>query len=194
MGAENNIDYRKLMQAIDYYTLHGFQYINLPWLVSENISSVTRPDSCQDFFINKEVLVASGEQSFLQLIKDQKLAPGRYMGLTPCFRDEKVLDELHCQYFMKVELIDTLNPTEKSLDQIIELAINFFQQYLPCEVVQMIDSTYDIVDIKNQIELGSYGIRQTFLNENPYQSKLTELKWIYATGCAEPRLTTTMNL
>ena len=42
---------------------------------------------------------------------------------------------------------------------------------------KVLDShTYDIVDLKNGIELGSYGIRQ-----------FKDYKWIFATGLAEPR-------
>ena len=54
--------------------------------------------------------MASAEQSFLELFLNKKIEYGRYCGITPCFRDETV-DYLHNNFFMKVELIDTLDTT-----------------------------------------------------------------------------------
>jgi seryl-tRNA synthetase len=179
----NNIDYLKILNALDYYKNNGFEYVHLDWLVEEKISCMTKPEFCKDFFVKDKVLVASGEQSFLQLIVDNKLPKGRYVGVTPCFRDEVTLDLLHGQYFMKVELIDTLDVSVNSLCQILDISLNFFNQYLKCESWIIDTVTFDIIDSKNHIELGSYGIRQ---HDN--------IKWIYATGCAEPRLSNTINL
>lgn len=177
------INYKLLLEAINYYEKHGFKYLEMPWLISPDISSITKPDSCKHFYINDKVLVASGEQSFLQEIANNNLGPGRYCCLTPCFRDEKNLSKTHRQYFMKVELIevrrsieDPLNDYQQdSLDDMINLCWLFLSSYVKCDIIKT-DIGYDIIS-HNGLELGSYGIR-----EHPKVGQ-----WIYATGCAEPR-------
>ncbi len=122
-----------------------------------------------------------GLSSTLKPIKENKLPNGKYCGLTPCFRDEKILDNLHQQYFMKVELINTINVNKNSLTEMINFAKNFFNNYLKTEVIQIDENSFDIFG--NGIELGSYGIR-----------KYNNTKYIYGTGCAEPRLSSAINL
>jgi len=171
------INYHYIADAIRFYTKAGFQYIDVPWAVDELISNITKPPHANNFQFKDKVLVASGEQSFLQLIKDKALPKGAYMCVTPCFRDEQNLTETHKQYFMKVELIQTDDTSEERLLHIIDLCHYFFNEYLDCNSVKMQDGTYDI-ESKKGIELGSYGIR----------SHPDIGTWIYATGCAEPRL------
>lgn len=175
------INYNIMQDSIDYYSQFGFQRIEVPWVVSEEIDSITRPSDRNPFVIQgKELnLVASGEQSFLQLYHDGKLQHGRFQTITPCWRDEKV-DVLHKKYFIKNELIDTENVSDSNLLSIIEIALNFFKKYLPQAYVLKTDIGYDIMH--KDIELGSYGIRECSF-----------LKWIYATGCAEPRLSIALN-
>lgn len=182
MEKENNIDYFKLIKALDYFKSKGFNYLNLDWIVDENISSMTKPLEKKDYFIDDKVLVASAEQTFLQMMIDNKLSNGRYVGITPCFRDEKE-DYLHNKYFMKVELIDTLNVNYKSLEEIINICLEFFNKYIKSEIIKIDEDNFDIIDSLNKIELGSYGIR-----------KFGDMSWIYATGLAEPRLTRIINL
>jgi methylmalonyl-CoA/ethylmalonyl-CoA epimerase len=56
--------------------------------------------------------------------------------VTPCFRYES-FDFLHTKYFIKNELIDTGDVTEKNLQNIIGVCLDFFQKYLPeSEAVQ----------------------------------------------------------
>jgi hypothetical protein len=174
--------YDIINQSILYYRLNGFQYVDVPWLVDEDISNITKPNDKQNFYVNSKCLVASGEQSFLQFIIDNKLTPGEYSTCTPCFRDE-IEDCLHKKYFMKTELIkwDFISNDEsinmKQLKNIIQLCYDFFSKYVPVTVLTLEDGSFDIVDVKNNIELGSYGFRE-FKN----------IKWIYATGCAAERL------
>ena len=60
------------------------------------------------------------------------------------------------------------------------MQVNFFEKYLnKIDCIQTSDLSYDL--IYDNIELGSYGIR-TYKN----------LKWIYATGIAEPRFSNTL--
>ena len=182
MNVKNNIDYYKLFDSLEYFKSNNFKYVDLDWIVDEYVSNITKPSDRKNFYINDKVLVASAEQSFLELIINNKLEYGRYCGITPCFRDE-IVDYLHNNFFMKVELIDTMNTTIKSLNEIIDICLNNFNKYLPCEILQIDDITFDIIDSKNKIELGSYGIRM-----------YNNFSWIYATGLAEPRLTNVIKL
>jgi seryl-tRNA synthetase len=182
MDVDNNINWQYLMSAMNFYTSKGFNYTNLDWIVDEEISDRTRPLGKKDFFINNKVLVASAEQSFLQLIKDGKLKPGKYCGITPCFRDEYVLDYLHQQYFMKVELINTEKVDHDSLEEMILIAKEYYAKYLEVEVLKC-DEVCDIIDSKHKIELGSYGIR-----------KIDSIDYIFGTGIAEPRLSKVLAL
>jgi hypothetical protein len=181
------INYQNIQQSIDFYQQNGFQRIETPWTVTPYISSLTRPHDCTDYEIkhNKKVLVASGEQSFLYLYLKDFLPKGKFQSVTPCFRHE-IFDLTHTKYFLKNELIITDNVNEQELQAVINVAKKFFVTMLGptkgknLNIIQTTDS-YDI-EYKG-IELGSYGIRQCpFLN------------WIYATGCAEPRLSTCQNL
>lgn len=182
MGTENRIDYHLLVQAIDYYKSNGFKYLDLDWTIPESISSITKPADKKDYLIENKALVASAEQSFLDMIINSNLKKGKYCGLTPCFRDEEALDYIHQRYFMKVELIDTLNVNEKSLKKILGICLQFFNQKIRCDIVKT-EFGYDIIDSKNGIELGSYGIR-----------KIEKIEWIFATGLAEPRFSNAKRL
>lgn len=171
------INYTYIADAVRFYNKVGFKYIDVPWVVDDSISNITKPPHARNFPFKDKVLVASGEQSFLQLIKDKALPNGAYMCVTPCFRDEQVLSETHKQYFMKVELIQTDDVSKERLLHIIDLCHYFFNDYLDCKDVELPDGTFDI-ESSTGIELGSYGIR-SYPGIGP---------WIYATGCAEPRL------
>jgi hypothetical protein len=84
-------------------------------------------------------------------------------------------DFSHTKYFIKNELIKTDFVNTVELDKIVGHALAFFSQYISELKVVETDIGYDI-NYKEH-ELGSYGIR-----ENEF------LKYIYGTGCAEPRL------
>ena len=93
---------------------------------------------------------------------------------TACHRDDKI-DYLHSEHFMKNELIKTDVVNKKELKKMIDICLEFYQNYIPMADVKKTTVGYDIV--YRGYELGSYGIR-----ENEF------LSWIYGTGCAEPRL------
>lgn len=173
------INFKRLVTAQDYYEKLGYKNIDVPWEVESKIEKITKPVGLKSYKLNKGRLIASGEQGFLQLMKDGKLPNGMYQCTTPCFRDE-VVDDLHKPYFMKVELIK-VGPIETFLNlvRVIQHPLDFFSQYVKCKVIATGDLTMDIVTEKNEIELGSYGIRK---------HKLVG-EWIYGTGLAEPRLT-----
>lgn len=175
------IDYKLLNDSIIHYSSKGFQRIESPWIVSEYISNITRPEEKINFQLkhNNKCLVASGEQSFLYLYLKGFLPKGCFQTITPCFRYES-LDNLHTKYFLKNELIDTKTVTYSRLMEIVMCAKDFFSNYM--STVFHTQTGPDSFDIKvGDIELGSYGIRRSEF-----------LEWIYGTGCAEPRTSTTI--
>ena len=180
------IDYSILANSVQYYDKAGFQRIESPWTVTSAISDITRPKDKKAFELKHEdnkVLVASGEQSFLYLFAKGFLPHGMYQTITPCFRSDS-FDDLHTKYFVKNELIDTKTVTTDRLDAIVNVAFGFFKQYFPEKDLKITGNgiTSDAYDIEYKgIELGSYGIRSC-----PF------LEWIYATGVAEPRLSSTV--
>uniref|UniRef100_A0A6C0LT50 Uncharacterized protein n=1 Tax=viral metagenome TaxID=1070528 RepID=A0A6C0LT50_9ZZZZ len=205
--------YSSINFSTKYYPLNGYKYINTPWLVSEDISNITKPLDRKNFNINDKVLVASGEQSFLQMMDENKIEPGKYCTITPCFRDESNITEFHKNYFMKTELIyweyfesnndNQINKITEICNEMIKLCLDFFGGFLEVRLEQIIENdiksnhiierkmftkkletfnTFDIVSMKGEHELGSYGIRI-------YDKYI----WVFGTGCAEPRLSTVFN-
>jgi hypothetical protein len=178
------IDYKKLSDSIVYYENYGFKRIDAPWWVSTNISNITKPNFLENFYLpkNNKCLVASGEQSFICLIVNGRLPPGAYQTITPCFRDE-ISDPLHRRYFMKNELIDIADTSEERLNKIIDICFGFYSNYINYSDLKIVKTESPKASIcnfdieYNGVELGSYGIR-----------KHLNLRWIYATGLAEPRL------
>jgi len=171
------IDYRKIVDAIHNYQWLGYEYLEVPWFISRQAMQVTAPPDrrfCTSFIGD---LVASGEQSFIQMWMDGKLKPGKWQCATPCFRDEPNVDETHLNYFFKVELIE-ISPAdvEKSIDRMIDDALKFFNSYLDNWMVVDTSIGKDIVSACG-VELGSYGYREH-----------GDFKWVYGTGVAEPRL------
>jgi len=172
------INYKLLNDSVEYYESLGYQRIETPWMVSEYVDNITKPADVPPFVIglNGKHLVASGEQSFLELYLKNYLPIGAFITVTPCFRYEK-RDDLHCKHFMKSEVIITQDVNEESLKNLVETAMDFFEQYFDHVQMAITDIGYDIV--VDEFELGSYGIRES-----------DHLKWIYGTACAEPRLST----
>jgi len=193
--------YRNLINAMLFYERAGYMALDVPWCVSDEAMNITRPvwaGTVNAAYIaggKQQCPVASAEQSFLQIQLDSlaasgSLNTGTYVAITPCFRNEPVIDDLHQPYFMKVELYDaTANliseAAEPRLNAMIERAERFFHQYLDVVVVPneeydplKVGEAFDIVAKGSRIELGSYGIRK-----HPKVGT-----WVYGTGCAEPRL------
>lgn len=184
---ENMIDYSKIASAVDWYRQKGYRYIEVPWLVDIDTMLITRPPGARLFSTFAGELVASGEQSFLNI--RHQLKPGKYQCVTPCFRDEEVYDKYHQQYFIKNELIlvpgyGDFGPTSNLLEEMIDDALAFFKGYAdsssyPYVIDTPLGNSIVNKDIKiSGIEVGSYGIRN-----------VPGFTWIYGTGCAEPRFT-----
>jgi hypothetical protein len=164
----------------------SYKSIEVPWAVSKEAWEITSPQGALEFLLEDKYLVASAEQGFLELMLQGKLPPGKYQAITPCFRKEKETTNLVRPYFMKLELIDTADTTIDRMHTTIERCLDFFCEHVFCMKIKTdlcerdplaVSRTYDIVT-EEGIELGSYGVR-----EHPKVGK-----WVYGTGCAEPRL------
>lgn len=173
------IQYDIIAEAISHYRKCGFEYIDAPWMIDKESMDATKPPDAELFSTIDGHLVASGEQSFIAMHRAGNLPPGKYLCVTPCFRDEKQEDELHFRRFFKAELIDCRR--DQDLDQMMDDALAFFKSYLPVKL-QPTNEGYDIVTVDN-IELGSYGRRQ-----------FEDFAWTYGTAVAEPRLSQNIKL
>jgi hypothetical protein len=181
--------YKNLLRAIEYYERCGYKYVDVPWAVSREAILLTRPAHITVEPVNYEAggvaiyPVASAEQSFIQMKMDDPKFSGKLMAITPCFRNEPVLDELHQPYFMKVELINWDKTEREDMDKMITDARLLFEDQLWMDVIHNTDPdpigivAYDLVTTHSKIELGSYGIRE--------HSRVG--RWLYGTGMAEPR-------
>lgn len=170
------VDYKLISDSIEHYNSEGFTRIETPWTVSAAIDNITRPEDKLPYELvhNGKRLVASGEQSFLYLMVKGYLPEGRYQTVTPCFRNEPY-DTTHSKNFIKNELIITKDVDNTSVRlSVIDPALNFFNNKLQGVELVGTEQGWDIMC--NGVELGSYGIRS-------YEG----MKWIYGTGCAEPR-------
>jgi hypothetical protein len=181
------INYRLLGLAQSHYSQLGFDYIEVPWIVEVDTIKQTLPDPeirihrlypMERDWIKYPALVGSAEQSFIQVAKDDRWFAGTYQSITPCFRDDEV-DNLHNEYFMKLELFTNTFP----LEYLIEAAKTFFSTYVDCKVVQT-EQGFDIIDSKFGIELGSY-YNRTIKGIGCYSC---------GTGIAEPRLSTVIEM
>jgi hypothetical protein len=180
-----NINYQFLADAAKFYGPF-YPEIQVPWFISDKALEATMPPQARRSFTTfAGNLVASGEQSYVQMMMDGTMPAGNWSCVTPCFRDEEY-NKYHQIAFMKMELIsfparykDWDDGThhkvcEMEMRKMMVKALDFFSQYLPAEIIKT-DIGYDIQ--AGSIELGSYGIRQSM-----------GFRWVYGTGCAEPRL------
>jgi hypothetical protein len=171
------IDFKLLDNSLSFYESKGFKRIEAPWTVSAYVDDLTRPKDRTPYELkhNEKRLVASGEQSFLYLYLKEFLPLGQFQTITPCYRYES-FDYHHTKYFMKNELIKTDDTSKSALNFVVDTALEFFRDFFPKNKVTIL-ATNDGFDITvGDVELGSYGIRECEF-----------LKWIYGTGCAEPR-------
>ena len=171
------IDFSLIGAAQKFYQKAGFNLVAVPWVIDEAYVAETKPAGVEFYSTLGGVLVASAEQSFIQMLDKGWDEPGAYQATTPCFRDENH-DGLHFPYFMKTELFDNNQVTQSRLLEMVDIALTFFNTLNPglAKVEEMGDGTFDIVGVKTGVELGSYGIRER-----------KNFVWIYGTGLALPR-------
>lgn len=190
------IDYELLHYSTRYYDELGYKRIEAPWLISEEISNITRPNDVAQYVVHKEggnvlgdgkrkAFVASGEQSFLYLMAKGFLPSGKYQTVTPCIRNE-MFDKTHVKYFTKNELIIIgVDPSESKscVDEVCTHACDFFMDCVTDFENFRVVETESGFDIKyHDVEIGSYGYRQSMIGN-----------WVYGTGLAEPRFSRLIN-
>lgn len=177
----NNIDYGLLADAINQYKQLGWEQIEVPWIVSLETLDATMPTKSRRFAVADGHLVGSAEQGFIELAA-RGLREGRFMAVTPCFRDEEVESRTHQRWFLKLELWDTLALDYKP---VLADALQVMRKLAPGKVIQPFElgHTHDIVcetSGRPSLELGSYGRRAAHV----YGRMVT---WNYGTGIALPR-------
>lgn len=161
--------------ALLAYADLGYSFVEAPWIVERKFSMATCPDERYLVPTSMGDLVGSAEQSFIQLDHRGELGRGRFMAITPCFRNEAA-DEWHKPYFVKIELYSNIDDRP---DYLIESAVAVMLKmtdpiYYARFSIEETDDGQDI--LLDGIELGSYGVR-----------KFDNVEWAYGTGLAEPR-------
>lgn len=176
--ARPRINYSLIASAITHYIYHGFDYIEVPWVVDENHARETFKAESK-FVTPAGWLVGSAEQGFIELMKRGLLDDKKcYVTASPCFRDETE-DKLHSTSFMKVELFSLTDQRPKFID----LAQKLFSQLgIETHTTIITEDSTDLVDNNFNIELGSYNI---YRNGN-------STRWSCGTGLAEPRFSTVL--
>lgn len=188
------IDYARIGRAVTYYRTRGYTYLEVPWIVEHESTKVTLPVAAKAMATYcgpayEGDLVGSAEQSFIQLLRRDQLAPGKYVAVSPCFRHEAVYNDRYQPYFMKVELIAVLPPGQDIArgakevlvyDMLATDAFEFFSSELTEEQESFLqyepqDALATDIELAG-IEVGSYGYREWL-----------DHRWIYGTGLAEPR-------
>jgi hypothetical protein len=199
-----SISWRDIANAISIYEAEGFEYVEVPWFVSDRASNTTNTTIPWKAtrYDKDNVLVGSAEQSFIEMMLDGRLSKGKYVAASPCFRSDPP-SRLHQATFFKVELIHILGPESSYqgplLDHWIldmaETALSFFHTLEGGDEAEIVrtDEGFDIE--LHGIELGSYGYRFTGpLMEYRRFGSLSDTHghgathhWVYGTGLAEPR-------
>jgi hypothetical protein len=187
-----------LAQACEWWAVRGFTYVDLPWLVPLKYIQPTLPAGRTSISTPNGEFVGSGEQSFLYLLDTKQLplsANNKFVGWTPCLRDEPTYDNQHKPYFLKAEwfipygqgripLGIPLRELQIYLLQLVEQQQKFFkdftapltQKLISWKTVRTGDFSIDIE--ANGIEVGSYGWRI-----------FQDILYFYGTALALPRLT-----
>ena len=172
----SKLDWGLISKALSRYQIEGYEYVELPWIIplEYNLIIYNVPENIHQ--TQTGALLGSAEQAFIMQDWNHKLGKGQFVSCSPCYRMEQY-DTLHQEHFMKVELYINDDTSQSNYDRIIDqvrlIMHGFSLGYGTPEIVETKEG-HDIY--LNGIEVGSYGIRE-----------LGHIKWIYATGLAEPR-------
>lgn len=171
------IDWLRLGRAFEAFKDLGYAPVNVPWIVSKEVQMLTCPDERNIMRIpDHGGLVGSAEQGFIAMSLAGSLPPGRFVALTPCFRDELV-DATHTKHFMKVELYawGEGRDLRSDMTRMIEDARSVMEDLSGVRPISVpADCGWDL-EIAG-IEVGSYGVREA-----------GGIAWAFGTGLAEPR-------
>jgi hypothetical protein len=182
-----NIDYALLAKAVEIYKIKGYEFIEVPWIVSVASSRSTNPPEDGIFKLQHDdvSLVGSAEQGFIEIIK--QLEPNKkYAAISPCFRKGDNRDHLHQETFMKLELFsynsDSNNVYFSFLDDARSVFLQLGKKWIcPSHLItteSLFDENIDIC--YRNVEIGSYGYRDLVIDDIPYRIN-------YGTGLALPR-------
>lgn len=168
-----------ISKAIAWYKEHGYTYIEVPWVVPDNITRTTYREGASKWRTGYGDLVGSAEQGFLALLEQGRLRPGvKYVTCTPCFREERDLSTTKHLYFMKVELFRVPIDADGFRDLITDASCCFCfleRSRFRTRMVEVV--TAEGLDLEvDGVEVGSYGRRICDLGV-----------YDYGTGIAEPR-------
>lgn len=177
-----DINWTLLGQAQTYYQEKDFLYCEVPYIIPEEYTLLTKPHSDQSFILNNDLfqqqpheLVGSAEQGFIYLLATKQLKANKLITITPCFRTENY-GSLHLPWFMKCELFHLSHSLEDCHDM-INIAYNFYSKYCSSKNLHIVQTSECSWDINlNNIEIASFGLR-----------KLSVGTFIYGTGLALPR-------
>lgn len=175
----DTVDWSILASAVSFYEANGYQRVEAPWFQPIDVIAETCPNPSNIITAGHfGGLIGSAEQSLMAADFEGKLGRGKFFSLTPCFRNEPVIDRLHLTCFMKVELYDNEKCDEDAVLDMLSTARHFMEHAVERQIeIMNTDDGYDLA--LGGVEVGSYGIRTR-----------RETTWVYGTGVAEPRLST----
>lgn len=181
MDNENKpIEWSLLMQILQYHQDNGYMGMEVPYLVERATVDLTYTGPL-DPALQGRYLIGSGEQGFLELERRGKMPRGKFVTLTPCFRDEPHVDEYHQLYFQKVELYQNVNVSRRAAWEMMEDAYAGMRIFTNSRAfnIEYTDEGFDLM--LHGVEVGSYGKRE-----------VNGISWVYGTALAEPRFSTVL--
>jgi hypothetical protein len=163
----------RMARCMAFWQAQGYAAVSLPWIAHPDYTEATCPPGGRPQpTLGLGRLVASGEQSFLQMAHRKQLpdAPA-YVGWSPCVRHEPVYDETHHLYFMKVELFAPVVDWQ-AVDVVNEM-LHGSQLWMEEElrVAGLASSHLTLREVAQDqwdleiagLEVGSYGLREHFV-------------------------------
>lgn len=170
------MDANLLYQAMTFYKDRGYSFIAAPYIVDKDVVGFTLPEDREAYpHSDYGFYVGSAEQSIYQLIKDGVDLPSKCLVITPCQRDEFILDESHLEIFLKIELISfDMGFDHRSIRDDV---LDFYKSLNVDNVSTIVQDDNVSYDINiNDVEVGSYGYRW-----------FNDVLVSYGTGLALPR-------
>lgn len=181
MDNENKpINWEFLNRVMDYHRANGYTPVEVPWLVERATVDLTYTGPL-NAALQGLYLVGSGEQGFLELERKGKMPRGKFVTMTPCFRDEPQVDEYHQLHFQKVELYQNVNVSYQAAWEMMEDAYDGMRTLMGSREFNIIDTDAGFDLMLHGVEVGSYGIRE-----------VDGIAWVYGTALAEPRFSTVL--
>lgn len=184
-----------LAKAKFYYQELGYVYTNVPTLVESVVINSTCPPG-GDFRSGSDLYhVASGEQGFVQMIKDyhdcydrdlKEILSKPLQTITACHRpSDRHKGDLYQEWFLKLELY---NPDPKEYIKLLQDARSCYAVYFGVQLTEItIEPTPLGLDLMYKgVEIGSYGKREvSFLHPALGSSSFS---FSYGTGFVPYRL------